>query len=238
VDDSRSRGGSGTGAAGDSRDDELLTLRRNMVLEQLVRRGIRDPRVLEAMSIVPRHRFVDRGLELQAYDDRPLAIGYGQTISQPYVVARATELAAPLPTDRALEVGAGSGYQAAVLAQLAAEVFAIEIVPALADRARRVLAETGYHNVTIESFDGGGGWPEHAPYDVIIVSAGAPRIPALLVGELADGGRLVIPVGGPEEQELAVVRRRGDHYATSYDTRCRYVDLQGRFGVGSGQPEA
>jgi protein-L-isoaspartate(D-aspartate) O-methyltransferase len=209
-----------------------------MVLEQLVRRGIRDPRVLEAMSIVPRHRFVDHGLELHAYDDRPLAIGYGQTISQPYMVARATELAAPRPTDRALEVGAGSGYQAAVLAQLVAEVFAIEIVPALADRARRVLAETGYHNVTVESFDGGGGWPEHAPYDVIIVSAGAPRIPTMLVGELADGGRLVIPVGGPEEQELAVVRRRGDHYATSYDTRCRYVDLQGRFGVGSGQPEA
>jgi protein-L-isoaspartate(D-aspartate) O-methyltransferase len=209
-----------------------------MVLEQLVRRGIRDPRVLEAMSIVPRHRFVDLGLELHAYDDRPLAIGYGQTISQPYMVARATELAAPRPTDRALEVGAGSGYQAAVLAQLVAEVFAIEIVPALADRARRVLAETGYHNVTVESFDGGGGWPEHAPYDVIIVSAGAPRIPTMLVGELADGGRLVIPVGGPEEQELAVVRRRGDHYATSYDTRCRYVDLQGRFGVGSGQPEA
>jgi len=209
-----------------------------MVLTQLVRRGIRDPRVLEAMNIVPRHRFVDHGLELHAYDDRPLAIGYGQTISQPYMVARATELAAPQPTDRALEVGAGSGYQAAVLAQLVAEVFAIEIVPALADRARRVLAETGYHNVTLESFDGGGGWPDHAPYDVIIVSAGAPRIPAMLVGELADGGRLVIPVGGPEEQELAVVRRRGDHYATSYDTRCRYVDLQGRFGVGSGQPQA
>ena len=238
MDDSRRRGGSASGAAGDSPDDELLIRRRDMVLEQLVRRGIRDQRVLEAMSIVPRHRFVDRGLELQAYDDRPLAIGFGQTISQPYMVARATELAAPRPTDRALEVGAGSGYQAAVLAQLVAEVFAIEIVPALADRARRVLAETGYHNVTLESFDGGGGWPEHAPYDVIIVSAGAPRIPAMLVGELADGGWLVIPVGGPEEQELAVVRRRGDHYATSYDTRCRYVDLQGRFGVGSGQPEA
>jgi protein-L-isoaspartate(D-aspartate) O-methyltransferase len=238
VDDSRSRGGSASGAAGGSPDDEVLIRRRDMVVEQLVRRGIRDPRVLEAMSIVPRHRFVDHGLELQAYDDRPLAIGHGQTISQPYMVARATELAAPRPTDRALEVGAGSGYQAAVLAQLVAEVFAIEIVPALADRARRVLAETGYHNVTVESFDGSGGWPEHAPYDVIVVSAGAPRIPAMLVGELADGGRLVIPVGGPEEQELAVVRRRGDHYVTSYDTRCRYVDLQGRFGVGSGQTGA
>jgi len=209
-----------------------------MVLAQLVRRGIRDPRVLEAMAVVPRHRFIDPGLELQAYDDRPIAIGYGQTISQPYMVARATELAAPQPNDRALEVGAGSGYQAAVLAELAAEVFAIEIVPALAERARRVLADTGYHNVTVESFDGGGGWPEHAPYDVIIVSAGAPRIPAMLLAELADGGRLVIPVGGPEEQELAVVRREGDHYSTAYDTRCRYVDLQGRFGVRGGQPAA
>ena len=238
MDDSRSRGGSGSGAAGVGPDDTLLILRRDMVLEQLSRRGIRDPRVLEAMTVVPRHRFVDAGLEMQAYDDRPLAIGYGQTISQPYMVARATELAGPQPDDRALEVGAGSGYQAAVLAELAAEVFAIEIVPALAARARQVLADTGYHNVTVESFDGGGGWPEHAPYDVIIVSAGAPRIPAMLVGELADGGRLVIPVGGPEEQELAVVRRKGDHYVTSYDTRCRYVDLQGRFGVGGGQPAA
>jgi protein-L-isoaspartate(D-aspartate) O-methyltransferase len=209
-----------------------------MVLEQLAGRGIRDPRVLEAMTLVPRHRFVDPGLVPQAYEDRPLTIGHGQTISQPYMVARATELAAPRPTDRALEVGAGSGYQAAVLAALAAEVYAIEIVPALAERARRSLAELGYDNVTVESFDGSGGWPEHAPYDVIIVSAGAPRIPAMLVSELADGGRLVIPVGGPEEQELAVVRREGDHYVTSYDTRCRYVDLQGRFGVGGGQPAA
>jgi len=209
-----------------------------MVLDQLARRGIRDARVLEAMTVVPRHRFVDPALVPQAYEDRPLAIGFGQTISQPYMVARATELAAPRPTDRALEVGAGSGYQTAVLAELAAEVYAIEIVPALAARARQALAETGYRNVIVESFDGSGGWPEHAPYDVIIVSAGAPRIPAMLVAELADGGRLVIPVGGPDEQELAVVRREGDHYVTAYDTRCRYVDLQGRFGVGGGIPAA
>jgi len=238
VDDSRSRGGSGSGAVGDSPDDAVLILRRDMVLDQLARRGIRDARVLEAMTVVPRHRFVDPALVPQAYEDRPLAIGFGQTISQPYMVARATELAAPRPTDRALEVGAGSGYQTAVLAELAAEVYAIEIVPALAARARQALAETGYRNVVVESFDGSGGWPEHAPYDVIIVSAGAPRIPAMLVSELADGGRLVIPVGSPEEQELAVVRRQGDHYVTSYDTRCRYVDLQGRFGVGGGQPAA
>jgi protein-L-isoaspartate(D-aspartate) O-methyltransferase len=213
-------------------------LRRAMVDEQLVRRGIRDGRVLAAMGMIPRHRFVDPALAEHAYEDRPLAIGYGQTISQPYMVARATELAAPRPTDRALEVGAGSGYQAAVLGALVAEVYAIEIVPALAARAKQVLAEVGASNVTVDSFDGGGGWPEHAPYDVIIVSAGAPRIPPLLVAELADGGRMVIPVGGPEEQELAIVRREGDHYLTSHDTRCRYVDLLGRFGVGGSLPAA
>jgi len=142
------------------------------------------------------------------------------------------------PGDRALEVGAGCGYQAAVLAELCAEVFAIEIVPALAERARRVLAESEIRNVTLEAFDGSGGWPGHAPYDVIIVSAGAPRIPTMLVGELADGGRLVIPVGGPQEQELAVVRRVGDDYQTTFETRCRYVDLRGRFGVGGGAPAA
>ena len=141
MDDSKSRGGSGTGGADDDRDEAYSQLRRAMVLEQLVRRGIRDPRVLEAMSIVPRHRFVDPALAAHAYDDRPLAIGHGQTISQPYMVARATELAAPRATDRALEVGAGSGYQAAVLAELAAQVFAVEIVPELAARARQVLAE-------------------------------------------------------------------------------------------------
>jgi len=213
-------------------------LRRAMVDEQLVRRGIKDDRVLGAMGAVPRHRFVDSSMAEHAYEDRPLAIGHGQTISQPYMVARATELAAPRPTDRALEVGAGSGYQAAVLGTLAAEVYAIEIVPALAQRARQVLAELGAANVTVDSFDGGGGWPEHAPYDVIIVSAGAPRIPPLLVAELADGGRLVIPVGSTEEQELAIVRREGDHYVTSHDTRCRYVDLLGRFGVGGAMPAA
>ena len=218
--------------------DDIRERRLDMVERQIRERGVTDERVLDVMRSVARERFVPEEAASHAYDDTPLAIGFGQTISQPYMVARATELAAPRATDRALEVGAGSGYQAAVLAELVAEVYAIEIVPALAARARDVLAETGYRNVIVESFDGSGGWPEHAPYDVIIVSAGAPRIPAMLVSELADGGRLVIPVGGPDEQELAVVRRQGDHYVTSYDTRCRYVDLLGRFGVGGGQPAA
>ncbi len=231
------RGGPG-GRADSEAAARFAEARRAMVAEQLVRRGIGDPRVLRAMELVERERFVEIALAEVAYEDRPLPIGHGQTISQPYMVARATELCAPRPGDRALEVGAGSGYQAAVLAQLCAEVFAIEIVPALADRARRVLAEIEAHNVTVEAFDGSGGWPAHAAYDVIIVSAGAPRIPTLLVGELAEGGRLVIPVGGPQEQELAVVRRVGDEYQTSFETRCRYVDLRGRFGVGGGAPAA
>src|SRR3954463_6563421 len=207
-----------------------------MVIEQLARRGIRDARVLGAMGAVPRHGFVDPALADEAYEDRPLPIGFGQTISQPYMVARATELAAPRPGDRALEVGAGCGYQAAVLAELCGSVYAVEIVPALATQASETLAALGYTNVTLECFDGSGGWPEHAPYDVIIVSAGAPRVPPLLVDQLADGGRLVIPVGPQDEQVLAVVRRTGDRYETTYDTRCRYVDLLGRFGVGSAVP--
>ena len=219
-------------------ENRLVEARREMVVEQLAHRGIRDPRVLGAMGAVPRHLFVDADLQGAAYEDRPLPIGQGQTISQPYMVARATELAAPQPTDRALEVGAGSGYQAAVLAQLCAEVHAVEILPALAARARRALAEIGASNVTVECFDGSGGWPAHAPYDLIIVSAGAPRVPALLADQLADGGRLVIPIGGTDDQVLALIRRSGDEFTTSYDTRCRYVDLLGRFGVGGGAPAA
>jgi protein-L-isoaspartate(D-aspartate) O-methyltransferase len=238
MDDAKSGRGSSPGSAGDEEEARFSEERRAMVVEQLASRGIRDGRVLQAMGSVPRHLFVDPSGLSKAYQDHPLPIGHGQTISQPYMVARATELAAPKPTDRALEVGAGSGYQAAVLAELCAEVFAIEIVPELAQRAARVLAETGHQNVKVDAFDGSGGWPEHAPYDVIIVSAGAPRIPPLLVAELAEGGRLVIPVGPPEEQELAVVRREGDHYVTSYDARCRYVDLMGRFGVGGAVPAA
>jgi protein-L-isoaspartate(D-aspartate) O-methyltransferase len=226
------------GKAGRDLEERLAEARRTMVVEQLAHRGIRDPRVLGAMGVVPRHLFVGPDLEDVAYDDRPLPIGHGQTISQPYMVARATELAAPQVTDRALEVGAGSGYQAAVLAHLCAEVFAVEIVPALAAHARRVLGEIGAANVTVECFDGSGGWPAHAPYDLIIVSAGAPRVPAMLADQLADGGRLVIPIGGNDDQVLALIQRAGDEFTTSYDTRCRYVDLLGRFGVGGGAPAA
>ena len=209
-----------------------------MVDEQLIRRGIRDRRVLASMGVVPRHLFVDHARLDEAYDDKPLPIGFGQTISQPYMVARATELAEPRPGDRALEVGAGCGYQAAVLAEIVGHVYASEIVPGLAARARATLGALRVRNVEVAAFDGGAGWAEHAPFDVIIVSAGAPRVPPLLVDQLADGGRLVIPVGPPQEQTLAVVRRVGDRYETTNDTRCRYVDLLGRFGVGSEPPAA
>ena len=219
-------------------DPRVVAARRTMVIEQLVRRGIKDPRVLGALSIVPRHRFVSPALAGEAYEDRPLAIGFGQTISQPYMVARVTELAEPKAGQRALEVGAGCGYQAAVLAELCAEVFAIEIVPQLAARAAATLAELDYGNVEVKCFDGSGGWPQHAPFDVIIVSAGAPRVPPLLVDQLADGGRMVVPVGPTQEQELVVIRRDGDRYETSVDTRCRYVDLLGRFGFGGSPPMA
>jgi protein-L-isoaspartate(D-aspartate) O-methyltransferase len=209
-----------------------------MVAEQLVRRGIKDARVLVAMGLVPRHLFVAPALAEEAYGDRPLPIGFSQTISQPYMVARATEVAEPHEGDRALEVGAGCGYQAAVLAQLTAHVDAIEIVPGLAAQARATLSGLGIGNAVVESFDGGGGWPQHAPYDVIVVSAGAPRIPPLLVDQLSDGGRLVVPVGTREEQTLVVVRRQGDRYQAVEDTRCRYVDLLGRYGVDGEPPTA
>lgn len=224
--------------SGVTEDARFAEARRLMVVEQLVGRGVTDPRVLAAMGAVPRHLFVAPALADDAYADKPLPIGFGQTISQPYMVARATELAEPRDGERVLEVGAGCGYQTAVLARLAAEVYAIEIVPRLAAQARATLAALGARSVTVESFDGSAGWPEHAPYDVIVVSAGAPRVPPLLVDQLADGGRLVVPVGTREEQTLVVVRRVGDHYETREDTRCRYVDLRGRFGVGSVPPAA
>jgi protein-L-isoaspartate(D-aspartate) O-methyltransferase len=215
-----------------------MLARHAMVTDQIAGRGVDDARVLAAMDEVPRHRFVDARLEGMAYEDRPLPIGFSQTISQPFMVARATELAAPEPGDRALEIGAGCGYQAAVLSRLCREVFAVEIVPELARRAALTVRTLGYDNVTVDAFDGSGGWPEHGPYDVIIVSAGAPRIPAMLLDQLRDGGRLVLPVGMGETQVLTRVQRRHDDYTVVEDTRCRYVDLVGRYGVGASVPRA
>ena len=212
--------------------------RQDMVTRQLEGRGIKNDRVLAAMAAVPRHRFVDRSLVDAAYEDRPLSIGGGQTISQPFMVARVTELAAPQPGDKALEIGTGCGYQLAVLARLCQRAYGVELLGDLATRAQETLRELGIENALVGTFDGSGGWAEHAPYNVIVVSAGAPRIPALLVGQLADGGRLVIPVGPPEDQQLTVVRRVGDSYTTELDTKCRYVNLLGRYGFGQTPPVA
>ena len=218
--------------------DPYLSRRTAMVTEQLIRRGISDARVLEAMSRVPRHLFVDPEHVEQAYQDRPLPIGFGQTISQPYMVARTTELAAPEPGNRALEIGVGCGYQASVLALLCAQVFAVDIVAELVEKARVHLADAGCDNVELATFDGSCGWPEHAPYDIIIVSAATPQVPTLLLDELADGGRLIVPVGGIEEQVLTRVRRQGSEFETLPDVPCRYVNLVGRYGVGRDKPQA
>jgi protein-L-isoaspartate(D-aspartate) O-methyltransferase len=212
--------------------------RKLMVDKQIAARSVRDERVLDAMRRLPRHKFVPRGAEAHAYEDRPVAIGFGQTISQPYMVARMTELLALRGTENVLEIGAGSGYQTAILCELSRLVFSVEVVPELAEGARERLRALGYRNFQLESFDGTNGWAEHAPYDAIIVAAGAPRVPALLPAQLADGGRLVIPVGERDDQRLVRVERRGDDFRTTEDVACRFVDLVGRYGWGGRPPEA
>jgi protein-L-isoaspartate(D-aspartate) O-methyltransferase len=199
------------GAGGDPLASVHAEAREAMVDTQLLPRGIDDPRVLQAMRTVPRHRLVPADVAAEAYADRPLPIGHGQTISQPYIVALMTQLADVAPGDRVLEVGTGSGYQAAVLAELAEEVYTVEIVAPLGERAARDLRALGYGNVEVRVGDGYAGWPEHAPYDAIVVTAAPQRIPAPLLEQLRPGGRLVIPVGPMHAaQELRVVEKDDD----------------------------
>lgn len=203
--------------------------RNRMVAEQLAARGIHAPAVLDAMKIVPRHEFVPAGLESFAYDDRPLEIGEGQTISQPYIVAAMIE-AASLPDDsKVLEVGTGSGYAAAVLAELGHRVYSIERLASLATTARDRLERLGYR-ITLRTGDGSLGWPEEAPFHGILVSAAAPDIPISLLSQLAENGRLVAPIGGPEEQDLIVLERHEGRIHRRAISRCRFVRLIGREG--------
>ncbi len=198
-----------------------------MVDEQIAARGVRDGRVLEAMRSVPRHLFVLPQARHRAYDDGPLAIGYGQTISQPYIVALMTELARPSPADRALEIGTGSGYQAAVLSRLVSHVYSIEIVETLARDAAARLKAGGYANVTVRAADGYAGWPERGPFDVVMVTAAPEEIPPPLIAQLAPGGRLVIPVGRQfEVQELMLVEKdRGGRVRSRSITPVAFVPL-------------
>lgn len=206
--------------------------RQNMVAAQLAARGIVDARVLAAMATVERERFVGAAMRSHAYDDEPLDIGLGQTISQPYMVAKMAELCALFGDERVLEVGGGSGYAAAVLATLARHVTTIELREPLAANARRSLADHGIGNVEVVVGDGTLSWPANEPYDAIVVSAGAPAIPAPLVASLAPGGRLVIPVGDRHQQDLLVVRRDRQEGAITVERElaCRFVALQGRYG--------
>jgi protein-L-isoaspartate(D-aspartate) O-methyltransferase len=186
---------------------ELARARLAMVETQLIGRDLKDPRVLKAMATVPRHEFVSDDLRAFAYDDRPLPIGYDVTISQPYIVALMSELAEVEPGERVLDVGTGSGYQAAVLAELGAEVWSVEIIREHAEAAGKRLADLGYENVHVRHGDGWQGWPEHAPYDAIVVAAAPDEVPPALLEQLAIGGRLVIPVGTQWRQELRVLTR-------------------------------
>ncbi|RUL88669.1 protein-L-isoaspartate(D-aspartate) O-methyltransferase [Tautonia sociabilis] len=194
----------------DGDEDDFARQRRAMVDLQLLARDIDDPRVLEAMARVPRHEFVPEEYRRLSYADRPLPIGSGQTISQPYIVALMTQLARPEAGDRALDIGTGSGYQAAVLSELVAEVDGIEIVEELADSARERLDRLGFDNVTVRLGDGYRGWPEHAPFDLIILAASPPEIPPPLLEQLAPGGRLVAPVGDASGQQLVVAEKADD----------------------------
>ena len=214
--------------------DDYRIARRKMIEMQLKRRNIKDAKVLEAMKKVPRHFFVDPAQGAQAYLDSPLPIGYGQTISQPYIVARMVEALQLTHTDRVLEVGSGSGYQTAVLASLAGEVMAVERIEPLFHKGLENLSRLGQPNIKLKLDDGTMGWPELAPYQAIIVAAGGPKIPQPLVDQLAPGGRLIVPVGSDKAQKLNLITRglNGELERQILED-CRFVALVGHHGWGS-----
>lgn len=218
-----------TAAAGDASADGYAKSRREMVADQLQARGIRNPNVLAAMGRVPRHEFVPADLRSLAYSDRPLPIGNGQTISQPFIVAFMTEALNPAPTDRMLEIGTGSGYQAAELAELVAKVYTIEIVQSLGERARVDLARLKVDNVQVRIGDGYEGWPEQAPFDAIIVTCSPEHVPQPLVDQLRDGGRMIIPVDEVSTgQSLYLLEKRGNKVVQRAILPVRFVPMTGK----------
>ena len=207
---------------------EFFAERKTMVKDQLAAPGrdIQNRRVLDAMAAVPRHEFVPKALWKFAYSDEPVPIGYGQTISQPFIVAFMTEQLDPKPTDRVLEIGTGSGYQAAVLSLLVAEVYTIEIIESLAKRAEADLKRLGYDNVKVLAGDGYKGWPDHAPFDAIIVTCAPDQIPQPLVGQLRDGGRMIIPVGPSDNQQLYLLQKHGTKVEQQARLPVRFVPMK------------
>lgn len=207
--------------------------RQNMVKEQLTERGIDEPRVLAAFIEVPRHKFVEDYLKYKAYEDNPLTIGYGQTISQPYMVALMTQSLMPQAGDKVLEIGTGSGFQSAILSRLCRTVHSIERISALASRARKIHDELRYYNIHIRIGDGTQGFPKEAPFDGIIVTAGAPHVPEVLVDQLGVGGRLIIPVGTETLQELKRITKTRDGIVEESLGGCRFVKLIGKNAWGT-----
>jgi len=213
--------------------DKYKKPRMKMVTSQLISRGISDDRVLKAMEKIPRHLFVDEGLQDQAYADNPLPIGDRQTISQPYIVALMTEALELKGNEKVLEIGTGSGYQAAILAELSERVFSIERIGSLADKARKVLESLNYYNVLIRVGDGTYGWREESPFDAIIVTAGAPDVPRTLLEQLAIGGSLVVPIGDRYTQKLLKLTRTSENLDNTEKKDlggCRFVNLIGEYG--------
>jgi len=210
--------------------NDFAVRRQEMIEKQLRRRGVTDVAVLAAMAAVPRHEFVPEELRSNAYEDVPLPIGGGQTISQPYIVAAMTAALHLRPSDRVLEIGTGCGYQAAVLACLTKEVFTIERRAELASSASARLARFGYANAHVHCGDGTLGLPEFAPFDAILVAAAAPDVPKPLLTQLAEGGRMILPVGDTEHQELQLIEKRGDTFPTKMLEGCRFVPLVGYHG--------
>jgi protein-L-isoaspartate(D-aspartate) O-methyltransferase len=213
--------------------DRMHARRVAMVELQLRQRGIRDQRILQAMAKVPRHEFVPQSLESHSYEDQPVPIGEAQTISQPYIVAAMLEPLSLATSDRVLEIGTGSGYQTALLAELAGEVFSIERFASLAAGASGMLERLGYRNVHVRVADGSLGWREAGPFDAIVVSAAVPQVPPSLVEQMKDGARLIAPVGTPEAQDLLLIRRVGAELTMKRLDGCRFVPLVGEQGFSA-----